>query len=157
MVFTQGAVTDFHSGTAIVTFSDVDLSPTVKTLDLEGFGPDVQGSYLELLTMRIEMATTATGGNRMLSVRLEATASPVILYEIAIGNNSLPANQSRTWQLAPEAEEVSMPMATNQVKIPPRLCVNANQRLVIEDSAAIDAADSLVVHVMSRVYDIRSL
>ena len=159
MVFTLGQPANFHRGTAIITFSDSDSPAAARILDLdEGFGPKVQGSYLEILTVRIEMTTTGTGGNRTLSVRLEATAAPNnILYEVPIGSNSLPANQSRTWQLAPEVEETMMPTTTIQAKLPPGLYVTAEQHLVIEDTAAIDINDAITVRVMSKVYDLRSL
>ena len=169
MVFTLGQSVNFYRGAAIVTFSDVELPGSIKTLDAGVFdlGPlnptaphdHIQVSHIEILAIRIELTTTATGGNRILSVRIEATVDPVILYEVAIVNDSLAPSQSRTWQLAPEVTEtVVPPVQDNQeVKLPPSLHVNSNQRLVIEDSAGIDDADSMIAHVMSRVYELRSL
>lgn len=160
MVFTPGQSVIFHRGTAVVTLSNIDIPGTGTTLGVVGvFTSDVQVSHLELLAIRIELSTTSTAGNRTLSVRLETREVPDILYEIAIPNESLAPNQSRTWQLAPGVSETTVPpmLDVQEVNLPPLLHVNSDQRLVIEDSAGIDAQDDMIVHVMSRVYELRSL
>ena len=159
MVFTPLQSVINHRGTSHVTLSDIAPNANSKILELSDVGADLQAAHLEILAIRIELTTTATGGNRILSVRIEAIMVPDILYEVAIDNDSLASNQSRTWQLAPGVTETTAPpmQALQAVKLPPRLHVNSNQRLVIEDSAGIDSLDDMIVHVMSRVYELRSL
>jgi len=44
-----------------------------------------------------------------------------------------------------------------EVNLPPRLYCSGAQRLVIEDSADVDTDDTLIVHIMGRLFIVRSL
>ena len=149
-----------HRGTSHVTLSDIGLNANSKILELADVGADLQAAHLEIAAIRIEFTATATAGNRILSVRIERrTVVPAILYEIAIPNETLQPNQSRTWQLAPGVTETTVPpmLDVQEVNLPPRLYCSGAQRLVIEDSADIDTDDTLIVHIMGRLFIVRSL
>jgi len=143
-----------HVGSSIVTLSDTGLNASSKTLLLADAG--TTAAYLELLAIRIELTTTATVGNRLMAVRVELTTGPDILYAVTIAANSLAASLSRTWQLAPGVDEAIT--SPQQVQMPQGIYVFAGQQLVIEDSAAVDAAaDDMIVHVLARRVRIRNL
>ena len=143
-----------HVGASIVALSDVALNDSSKILLLADAGTNV--AFLELLAIRIELTNTATAGNRIMEVRVELTTGPDILYAVTIAANSLAASLSRTWQLAPGVDEAIT--APQQVQLAQGLYVFAGQQLVIEDSAAIDAAaDDMIVHVLARRFRERVL
>ncbi len=143
-----------YRGSSIVTVSDIGLNDSSKTLLLSDLDANVV--YAELLAVRIELTNTATVGNRIMEVRVELTTGPDVLYDVAIAANSLAASLSRTWQLAPAVDEAIT--SPQQVQIAQGLYLFAGQQLVIEDSAAIDAAaDDMIVHAMVRAFDSWSL
>ena len=143
-----------YRGTSIVAASDVAVNDSSKTLLIADFA---EGAFLELLAIRIELSTTATVTNRTMAVRIEATAGPDILYELEVTSPTLAPSLSKTWQIAPGADD-AIATPRQQVQMASGLHVYTGQQLVIEDSAAVDpAADDLIVHVIGRLFGVRSL
>jgi hypothetical protein len=130
---------------SILTLSEVAENSSSKELEISDVG---SAGFFELLGIRIEFTATATVGTRTLVAKI-LDDSDDVLHEIYINANTLTASQSGTWEMhdnAPTA--VSSPQ---YVHLPRGLFIFSGQKLLIEDSAGIDAAaDDMVLHVTGR-------
>ncbi len=145
------AWTKEQSGSAgpelVVTLSEEAPDASSKTLLFSDVGV---GAQMEILAIRIEFVATVTVGTRTMEVRIEQVTGPDILYQVILVLPTLTASQSRNWQLAPGIDEAVT--APQYVQMPSGLHIHEGQQLVIEDTAAIDAAaDDMVIHVLGRV------
>lgn len=131
-----------RDGATAITLSEI--APDDSNKDLV-FSSDIRiENYLEVLSIRIELTTTATVGNRLMVLELLSSAGDV-LREVILDANSLAASLSRTWELAPLNDPAVT--APQYVQMAP-MTLYGGQILRIRDSAAVDAAaDDMVIHV----------
>ena len=131
---------------AALTISEVTENNSSKELALSDVG---EAGFFEIERIRIELAATATVGTRTLVCKLLSAADDVI-HEVYMNANTKTASQSGVWELHPNADTtVTSPQYVNLI---PGLSIFAGQKLLIEDSAAIDAAaDDLIIHVTGKV------
>lgn len=141
MAWTETHASSHHGATAIL-LSELALNDSNKDLV---FNTDIGiGVYLAVQSIRIELTTTATVGNRLMVVEL-LSATDDVLREVVLNANSVAESLSKTWELAPQNNPAIT--APQYVRMPP-MTIHAGQKLRIRDSAAIDpAADDMVIHV----------
>lgn len=130
---------------SVLTLSEVVANDSSKELTIADVG---DAGFFELLSVRIELTSTATVGNRTMVFKVLTTADDV-LHEVAIDSNTLAASLSKVWEMHPNAPtDVTTPQ---YVHLPRGVYVFPGQKVLIEDSAAVDAAaDDMVLHVTGK-------
>jgi hypothetical protein len=132
---------------AILTLSEVTANDSSKELTITDVG---SAGFFELMGVRIEFTATATVGTRTIVFQI-LSATDDVLHEMAIDANTVTAGNSGTWELHANAPtDVTTPQ---YVHMPYGMYIFSGQKLLIEDSAAIDAAaDDMVLHVTGKAY-----
>ena len=125
-----------------ILLSELATNDSSKDLLFADIG---EGSHLELVAIRIELTTTATGGTRTMVCEVLTEADDVV-YEMILDANTLGPSLSKTWQLGVEVDPAVT--APQYVVLPQGLALFPGQKLRIRDSAAIDpTADDMLLHV----------
>ncbi len=110
------------------------------------------GKSWEVLNVRAELTSDPTGGNRVVRLEIQADGpSPNLVYDHQHQSNVLqPANVTRYYQWAPEAEDQAAFMGDDWVSFKiPRLVLPAGFGVRVYDSEAIAPAnDNLVVKML---------
>lgn len=130
----------------VLTLSEEAENSSSKELAISDVG---EAGFFELLSVRLELTTTATVGTRTMVLQVLAEVDDDVLHEVAINANTLAASLSKTWEMHANADTT---VTTPQyVHLPRGLFLFPGQKLLIEDSAAIDAAaDDMVLHVTGK-------
>lgn len=130
----------------VLTLSEEAENSSSKELSISDIG---EAGFFELLSVRLELTTTSTAGTRTMVLQVLAEVDDDVLHEVSINANTLTASSSKTWEMHANADtSVSSPQ---YVHLPRGLFIFPGQKLLIEDSAAIDAsADDMVLHVTGK-------
>ena len=128
---------------AVLTLSEETEDSSSKEMAIADVGA---AGFFELLSVRLEFTATTTVGTRTLVLKILAEVDDDVLHEVSIDANTITASQSKAWEMHANADRtVTVPQ---YVHLPRGLFVFPGQKLLIEDSAAIDAAaDDMVLHV----------
>lgn len=135
-----------HADQAILTISELAADSSSKELLLSDVG---SAGFFELLSVRLEFTATATVGTRTLVLQVLAELDDDVLHSVSIDANTITASQSKAWEMHANADRtVTVPQ---YVHLPRGLFLFPGQKLLIEDSATIDAAaDDMVLHVTGK-------
>lgn len=108
----------------------------------------------EILWIWVELATTATVGNRQITLEFRDDSDDVILQIKAL--NTQPEDGSEEYLFSPNGQEAKETTAGKHfIPIPPKVLLPAGYDVHIYDSAAIDAAaDDMVIQMMVNRFDV---
>lgn len=131
----------------LVTMSEEADDSSAKTLLFTDIG--VGGHEFEILSVYVEIATTATVGDRTIVVELLDAADDVVMA-VEFGAVQA-ASGSAAWQASPNFAEVAGTYVHRE-PLPAGFFMTGTHKLKVYDKAAVDAAaDDMKVHVTGRV------
>ena len=132
-----------------ILLQDLTANDSSKPLLVGGATPEV-GPPIEILGVRVELASTATVGNRLVTLRLLDGAADIIGEWDASAVQA--ASLTVLYEFIPGYPLAGAAVGGQRYEFMPEgLIVGNGQQLLVLDSTAVDAAaDDMLVHIRAR-------
>ncbi len=136
--------TSSQEGQTVMVLSEEVVDDSDKTL---AFDTDVgTGEKAEVLGIRVELTTSATVGNRQISIRVLDSAADIV-REVR-SNGTVVASTTKVFELAPGLVAVDQGAGFQQEPLPSKFMFLKGQSLQVLDGVVVDpTVDDMIVHV----------